>query len=111
MGKSNGTWDGDTLVVETAGLNGEQWLDRAGNFYSNQVRVTERFTLLGPNHIWYEATLEDPETYSEPWTIEMPLYRLIEDNAQIYEHKCVEFADYLLYSDLIGTPGNPITQP
>lgn len=102
MGKSNGTWDGDVLVVTTTGQNGEEWLDRAGNHYSNQLKVTERFTLLGPNHIWYEATLEDPLTYSEPWTIEMPLYRLIEENVQVLEHKCVPFTDKLLYSDLLG---------
>lgn len=102
MGKSNGRWEGNTLVVSTVNQNGMTWLDRSGNHYSNQLVVTERFSLLGPNHIWYEATLNDPQTYSEPWTIEMPLYRLIEDNAQILEHKCVEFADKLLYWDLLG---------
>jgi hypothetical protein len=95
MGRSNGTWEGDVLVVETSGSNGQTWLDRAGNFYSNQVTVTERFTRLGPNHIWYEATLEDPLTYSAPWTLEMPLYRRIEDGAQLLEHKCVPFCKHL----------------
>jgi len=102
MGKSNGRWEGDTLVVTTLNQNGMTWLDRAGNHASYQLVVTERFTLLGPNHIWYEATMEDPQTYSEPWTIEMPLYRLVDDNAQTFEHKCVPFADDLLYWDLWG---------
>ena len=102
MGKSNGTWEGNVLVVTTTGQNDQTWLDRAGNHHSNQLKVTERFTVLSPNHIRYEATLEDPMTYSEPWTIEMPLYRLIEENAQLLEHKCVPFADKLLYSDLLG---------
>ena len=102
MGKSNGRWEGDTLVVTTLNQNGEAWLDRAGNHYSKQLVVTERFTLLSANHIWYEATLNDPTTYTEPWTIAMPLYRLIDDNAQVYEHKCVPFADKLLYWDLWG---------
>jgi hypothetical protein len=101
MGKSDGTWEGDILVVTTTAQNGETWLDRAGNHHSNQLKVTERFTRLGPNHIWYEATLEDPLTYSRPWTIEMPLYRLIEENAQLLEHKCVPFSDRLLYHDLL----------
>jgi hypothetical protein len=101
MGKSNGTWQGDVLVVTTMNSNGQTWLDRAGNHYSNKLKVTERFTVLGPNHIWYEATLEDPLTYSRPWTIEMPLYRLIEKNAQLLEHKCVPFTDMLLYHDLL----------
>ena len=46
--------------------------------------------------------MEDPLTYAQPWTIEMPLYRHIEENAQLMEHKCVPFADKLLYSDLMG---------
>jgi hypothetical protein len=101
MGRSNGTWEGDVLVVTTTSLNDQTWLDRAGNHHSNKLKVTERFTLLGPNHIWYEATLDDPLTYSRPWTIEMPLYRLVEKNAQLLEHKCVPFADMLLYQDLL----------
>jgi len=102
MGKSDGVWEGDTLVITTTGQNGMSWLDRAGNHASNQLVVTERFTLLTPNHLQYEATMSDPQTFSEPWTIEMPLYRLMEVNAQILEHKCVPFADKLLYSDLLG---------
>jgi hypothetical protein len=101
MGRSNGTWEGDVLVVTTTSQNGETWLDRAGNHHSNKLKVIERFTLLGPNHIWYEATLDDPLTYSRPWTIEMPLYRSIEPNAQLLEHKCVPFTDMLLYHDLL----------
>ena len=101
MGKSNGTWERNVLLVTTTGQYDRTWLDRAGNHHSNQLKVTERFTLLDPNHIWYEATLEDSMTYSRPWTIEMPLYRLIEKNAQLLEHKCVPFADKLLYSDLL----------
>ena len=101
MGKSMGTWDGDVLVVTTKWQNGRSWLDRAGNHYSNQATVTERFAALGPNHIRYEATLEDPQTFTRPWTIEMPLYRLIDPQAQLFEHKCVPFADTLLYQDLL----------
>jgi hypothetical protein len=101
MGKSNGTWEGDVLVVTTTGFNDQTWLDRAGNHHSNQLKVTERFTLLDANHIRYEATLEDPLTYSRPWTIEMPLYRLIDEDAQLLEHKCVPFTDMFLYHDLL----------
>ena len=100
MGKSNGKWEGDVLVVTTYSQIGDRWLDRAGNFFSNKLKVTERFTLLGPNHMRYEATLDDPQTYSRPWTIEMPLYRNVEPGAQLLEHKCVPFADNLLYEDL-----------
>ena len=101
MGKSTGNWDGDVLAVTTKWQNGQSWLDRAGNHYSNQATVTERFTLLGPNHMWYEATIDDPATFTRSWTLEMPLYRLIDQNAQLLEHKCVTFADRLLYQDLL----------
>jgi hypothetical protein len=101
MGKSNGAWEGDVLVITTTSQNGQSWLDRAGNFATNQLKVTERFKLLDVNHIWYEATLEDPQTFSKAWTIEMPLYRLIDNHAQLLEHKCVPFADMLLYHDLL----------
>jgi hypothetical protein len=66
------------------------------------LKVTERFKLLDGNHIWYEATLEDPQTFSKAWTIEMPLYRLIDNHAQLLEHKCVPFTDMLLYHDLLA---------
>lgn len=101
MGRSNGTWEGDTLVVTTTSQNGQSWLDRAGNFASNQLKVTERFKLIDSSHMSYEATLDDPTTFSRPWTIEMTLYRLIDSNVQLLEHKCVPWTDQLLYHDLL----------
>ena len=100
MGWSNGRWDGDTLVIDVSDFNGLTWFDRAGNHHSDALEVTERYTLLGPDHIRYEATMTDPNTFSEPWTISMPLYRRVEENAQILEYKCVEFAEELLYGHL-----------
>lgn len=100
MGWSNGYWDGDTLVVETTGFNDSTWFDRAGNYHSSALEVTERFTLVNDNVMQYEATIEDPNVFSEPWTISMPLYRRAEPNAQILEFKCVPFAEDLLYQDL-----------
>lgn len=112
MGQSKGKWEGNTLVVVTKDQNEKTWLDRAGNFHSDDLVVTERFTLIDSSHIRYEATLEDPKTYSRPWTIEMILYRLLDENIQILEHKCVTFADKLLYSDLMGlTPPRPAPAP
>jgi hypothetical protein len=101
MGKSMGTWEGNTLVITTIGQNDKTWLDRAGNFHSADLKVTEHFSPIDADHIRYQATLEDPKTYSRPWTIEMPLYRIIDQNAEVLEHKCVTFADKLLYSDLM----------
>jgi hypothetical protein len=56
--------------------------------------------------IRYEATLEDPQTYSAPWTIRMPLYKHVEDAAELLDHKCIPFVEELLYKDL-EKPGKP----
>lgn len=100
MGSSNGTWDGDTLEIVTRGFNGRAHLDRSGNHFSSAMELTERFTLENANVLWYEATLVDPQTYSEAWTMRMPLYKHVEENAQLLEHKCVPFVEELLYKDL-----------
>ena len=100
MGWSNGRWEGDTLVVDVTGLNGKSWLDRAGNYTSNNVHVVERYTLTDPSHMQYEATIEDSTVFTRPWKISLPLYRRMEKNAQLLEFKCVEFSEELLYGDL-----------
>jgi hypothetical protein len=100
MGRSHGRWDGDSLVVEVAGFNGQSWFDRAGNFASNTLRVVETYTPLGPNALLYEATIDDPNVFTRPWTMRMPLYRRLEENVQILEFKCVEFAEEILYGHL-----------
>jgi hypothetical protein len=104
MGQSVGRWDGDTFVVVTTGFNGETWLDRAGNFHSPALKVTERYTLLGRDHIQYEATLEDPETFTRPWVIRFPLYRHIDPAARLGQFKCVEFVEELMYGHLRKQP-------
>jgi hypothetical protein len=100
MGRSEGHWEGSTLVVQTTGFNGRAQLDRAGNHFSPALKVTERFTLRSAEVLWYEATLDDPKTYRTPWTIRMPLYKHVEQDAELLEHKCVPFAEELLYKDL-----------
>jgi len=99
MGWANGRWEGDTLVIENSAFNDQTWFDRAGNFHSNALKVTERFTRIGEN-LQYEATIDDPDTFTKPWTIRMPLYGRVEKNAQLLEFKCVEFSEELLYGDL-----------
>ncbi len=68
MGQSVGRWDGDTFVVTANGFNDQSWFDRSGNHHSEAMTVTERYTMTGPNHIQYEATVTDPKTFSRPWT-------------------------------------------
>ncbi len=99
MGHSNAHWEGDTLVVRVTGQVPDTWLDRAGNHHSWEMVVEERWTYASPNHVNYEATITDPNTYTRPWSISLPLYRIIEPNAQLLEFKCVEFAEEYMYGD------------
>jgi hypothetical protein len=100
MGWSRGRWDGDTLVVEVTDLNGETWFDRAGNFHSEEMHVTERYTPTSADHLMYEATIEDPKVFTRPWKIRMPLYRRVEQGKKLLEYKCVEFVEEMMYGHL-----------
>jgi hypothetical protein len=100
MGTSNGHWEGDLLVVDVTGLNGNSWFDRSGNFQTDTTHVVERFTLSDADHINYEATIEDPAIYTRPWKINTVIYRRKEKNAQLNEFKCVEYVEELIYGDL-----------
>ena len=100
MGWSVGHWEGETLVVDVTSFNDQTWFDRAGNFHSDALHVVERYTARSPDTLIYEATIEDPNVFTRPWTIRMPLYRHVEQNAQLLEFRCVEFSEELLYGDL-----------
>ena len=91
MGDSRGRWDGDTFVVDTTHFNDRTWFDAAGNFHSTALHVVERYTPTSPNHMTYEATIEDPEVFTRPWTIRMPLYRRLEESLQLLDYDCVDF--------------------
>ena len=110
MGHSNAHWEGDTLVVRVSGQMPDSWFDRAGNHHSYEMVVEERWTATGANHIQYEATITDPNTFTSPWTVSLPLYRHVDENMQLLEFKCAEFAEEYLYGEWRkpGTPrGNP----
>jgi hypothetical protein len=100
MGWSNGRWEGETLVIDTKGFNDLSWFDRAGNFHSDALHVVERITARSPETLLYEATIEDPNVFTRPFKIEMPLYRHVEKNAQLMEFRCVEFVEDLIYGHL-----------
>jgi len=97
MGQSVGHWDGDTLVIDVTGFNDQTWFDRSGNFHSDALHVVERYTRTGPDVIGYEATIEDPQVFTRPWKIRLPLYRRLEKNAQLMDFKCVEFVEEMMY--------------
>jgi hypothetical protein len=89
MGESRGRWEGDTLVIDVTNFNDETWFDRAGNFHSDALHVVERYTMTNPDHILYEATIEDPKVFTRSWKMSMPLYRHVEKNARLLEYECV----------------------
>jgi hypothetical protein len=91
MGDSRGRWDGDTLVVDVIHFTNQTWFDRAGNFHSEGLHVVERYTPIGPNHIQYEATIEDPKVFTRPWKISFPLYRRMERGLRVLDYECYAF--------------------
>ncbi|HTM04069.1 MAG TPA: hypothetical protein VL173_11235 [Vicinamibacterales bacterium] len=67
-GYSIGHWEGDTLVVETRGLNEKFWMDTRGTPHTQQLKFTERFTRLNMETMEYQAIIDDPGAYTRPWT-------------------------------------------
>jgi hypothetical protein len=88
MGYSVAKWDGDTLVVETNGLNDLAWLDASGHPRSEAMRITERYRRRDFGHMDLEITFDDPKYYTRPFSLKAPL-RLIPDS-DILEYACAE---------------------
>jgi len=101
MGDSRAKWDGYTLVIDVKGLGDQSWFDRAGNYHSDALHVIERYTMIDKDHLLYEATMEDPNVFTRPWKISMPLYRRIERNAQLLPFRCAEYVEEFFYTDLL----------
>ena len=68
LGEAIGHWEGDTLVVDVTGFNDRTWLDQAGHPHTEDMHVIERYTRVDARTLHYEATVDDPKTYSKPWT-------------------------------------------
>ena len=110
MGWSLGKWEGDSLVIDSRGFMGGtigalddegtvhvRFLDRAGNYHTDGLHVVERISRTDADHLSYQATIEDANVYTRPWTIRMPLYRRVEPNMQLGDFKCEEFVGDLVY--------------
>src|SRR5215831_1475352 len=99
-GDSRAKWDGDSLVVDVAGLNDDPdhptWFDSTGNYHSDALHVVERWTRTSPDTMVYRATMEDPKVFSRPWTIEVLLYRHQEKNFRLMEYECQMFKEKLV---------------
>jgi len=96
LGDSRGHWEGDSLIVDVVDFNDQSWFDRAGNFHSDALHLVERYTLTDPDHINYEATIEDPKVFTRPWKLSLILYRHKEKNFQLLDYEGYAF-DYEKY--------------
>jgi hypothetical protein len=90
QGDSRGRWEGNTLVVEVTNHNGRAWFDQAGNFYTENARMTERFTPMDAVTLHYQVTIEDASVYTRPWTMAFPLRRNTERGFRLLEEACHE---------------------
>jgi hypothetical protein len=91
MGDSRGRWEGNTLVVDVIHFNEDTWFDHAGNYHSDALHLVERYTPLGPDHMNYEVTIEDPKVFTRPWKMSMPLYRRQDQHMELLEYECYEY--------------------
>jgi hypothetical protein len=104
MGHSVGRWEGDTLVVTVTDFNDKTWFDRAGNHHSDALTLEERYTLVTPDVIRYDVTVEDPKVFTRPWRMSMPLYRRVEPRMQLLEYRCTEFVEEFMYGHVRKKP-------
>jgi hypothetical protein len=102
MGSSRGQWEGDTLVVRTTNLNGQNGLQANGQLMltSDAVELVERFTRTAADTLQYEVTIDDPKTWTRPWTVTFPLR--LDPDYQIFEYACHE-GNYSMRNTLSGS--------
>src|SRR5215470_10513518 len=87
-GYSSGKWEGDTLVVETTGFRDDQWLDISGTPASDAMRITERFRRVNYGNLEIELTVDDPKTYTKPWTVK--LHQTLKLDTDLLDYMCLE---------------------
>jgi hypothetical protein len=86
-GYSIGRWEGDTLVVETAGFKEGSWLDNSGHPHTDALRTTERFHRVNFGHLEVDVTINDVKAYSRPWKSDTMRFTLLPDT-ELLEHLC-----------------------
>jgi hypothetical protein len=95
-GISRGRWEGNTLVIETTNYNGMAWLDQQARFYTQDMQVVERLTLIEPDTIHYQATIDDPNVYTKPFTIAFAYRRNTVEGYEMSVEACYENNETLL---------------
>jgi hypothetical protein len=86
MGYSVGHWEGDTLVVDTAGFNDRSWLDIEGHPHTEALHITERFHRRDFGHMDLELTIDDPKTFTRPFTLKIP--KTLQPDTDLLESVC-----------------------
>jgi len=104
MGDGRGRWEGDTLVIDTVSLGDQTWFDQAGNFHSDALKVTERFTPTDASHISYEVTIDDSKVFTRPWKMNMIIYRRLEKNLELLDYECAEQIYEKVFKEKAGKP-------
>ena len=88
MGYSVGHWEGDTLVVDSAGFNDQGWLDAFGHPQSEDLRIRERFHRRDFGHMDLELTIDDPKMYTKPFTVKVT--EVLIPDSDVLEYVCAE---------------------
>jgi hypothetical protein len=90
MGNSRGHWEGNTLVVDVTNLTGQTWFDASGRFHGEDMHVVERFTIVDADTVRYEARIDDPKVFTQPWTLAFRFVREKESGYELLEYACHE---------------------
>lgn len=106
FGHSVGHWEGDTLVVDTVGYNEKTWLDFNGHMHTDQLHTIEYITRPYKEKLHYEAVIDDPGAYSEPWMVEWDI--AWSEGEELQDYICQENNQYLI--DLTDDFGEPFFQ-
>ena len=88
LGDARAHWDGNTLVVETTNFTNKTHMGYNNRYNSEKYKLTERFTPIAPNKLQWQVTIDDPDTWTRPWTFTMPLMK--DDSQQVFEYGCHE---------------------
>jgi hypothetical protein len=105
LGYSVGRWEGDTLVVTSAGFNDQGWLDSAGHPQTESLRITERFTRRDFGHMDFEITIDDPTVFNKPFTVRRE--RLLVPDTELLEDVCENERDSAKLSGGTGITVRP----
>jgi hypothetical protein len=89
-GDSVGRWEGNSLIIDTTNQNAEAWLDQRGRFFTDEAHVEESFTLVDANTIHYQATITDPNVYTQPFTVALAYRRSTDEGFEVWEEACYE---------------------